>query len=413
MIELLYMSLKTAAVSLTIMLLLVLSCRTLFRQKFGAINAYALWILIPLLPLTRLLISCLPTEVLPSANIHWIRLDNATSGLMIPATSLNWPLIVIACWAAGTVVSLMFQILNQLAFIRKSGALIKHAQVYYSESSQIGPALVGIIRPKIILPADFDSKYTAAERNLILAHEEVHLSRGDHYANAFCALLQCLFWFHPLIHYAANRFRFDQELACDAVVISKHQTLRKTYASAMLKTQTVDVSLPVGCTWQSSQFLKVRIMTLNNQNPSAAKRHIGRGLIAVLAVCSIGFAWAEQPETESHPTKTVYDISMKLAVDGIKPSEPHVRAAAGEPFVLEVGNDTEQWRGTFVLTPVSGGSVKIAMKLNHQINNADQLVASPAILMSEGEWGKIKTTDEKTQFDLSIMAKRSTPLASN
>ncbi|MGD3580303.1 M56 family metallopeptidase, partial [Xanthomonas citri pv. citri] len=41
------------------------------------------------------------------------------------------------------------------------------------------PVSVGLWRPRIVLPMDFDTRYSAAERTLILAHERLHLRRGD------------------------------------------------------------------------------------------------------------------------------------------------------------------------------------------------------------------------------------------
>ena len=71
----------------------------------------------------------------------------------------------------------------------------------------------GLLRPRIIVPSTFDSRYTARERELVLYHERVHLRRGDLHANAVALLLRSMFWFNPLLAPAARRFRQDQELA--------------------------------------------------------------------------------------------------------------------------------------------------------------------------------------------------------
>ena len=97
---------------------------------------------------------------------------------------------------------------------------------------------------------------------------------------------------------------------------------------------------------------------------------------------------------------------MKLAIDGESPSEPHLLVPAGEPFVVEVGSATNKWKGTFILVAQAENSVKINMQLVHS-EATDKLVASPAILIHEGEWGRIRTDDGKANYDLSILAKRS------
>ncbi|MDZ4048456.1 MAG: TonB family protein, partial [Pseudoxanthomonas sp.] len=112
--------------------------------------------------------------------------------------------------------------------------------------------------------------------------------------------LSCLFWFNPLVHMAARRFRLDQELACDAAVLRRHPNQRRSYGEAMLKTQLAAISLPLGCHWPSRHPLKERISMLKQSAPGPARRRFGSGVIAAgLAVLALG-AWAAQ---SSEPSK--------------------------------------------------------------------------------------------------------------
>jgi beta-lactamase regulating signal transducer with metallopeptidase domain len=72
---------------------------------------------------------------------------------------------------------------------------------------------------------------------VVLAHERVHLERGDPPVNAALALLTCVNWFNPAAHVMSHWLKIDQELACDARVVAAHPKARKAYAQAMLKTQ--------------------------------------------------------------------------------------------------------------------------------------------------------------------------------
>jgi hypothetical protein len=152
-----------------------------------------------------------------------------------------------------------------------------------------------VFRPRVILPADFESRYTQAEQSLVLAHERVHLCRADAMWNALAALIRCVFWFNPLMHYAASRFRVDQELSCDAAVMQRHPDARRVYADAMLKTQLADGSLPAGCHWRSAHPLKERLMMLKQPAPRRARRMAGGVFVATL-LTGIGYtAWAAEP----------------------------------------------------------------------------------------------------------------------
>ncbi|HHX83571.1 MAG TPA: M56 family metallopeptidase, partial [Pseudomonadaceae bacterium] len=58
------------------------------------------------------------------------------------------------------------------------------------------PALYGVLRPQLLLPADFELRYNASQRSLILAHEAVHYRRRDNLWNLLACSLRLLFWFN-------------------------------------------------------------------------------------------------------------------------------------------------------------------------------------------------------------------------
>jgi bla regulator protein blaR1 len=123
-----------------------------------------------------------------------------------------------------------------------------------SADTSVGPLVLGLFRSRIIIPADFYERYSEAEQRLVIAHELAHIRGGDLYANAIATVMQILFWFNPLLHWAVSRMRLDQELACDARVLrSTHDFAdpAKTYAAAVLKTALPQSASPLACHWQS------------------------------------------------------------------------------------------------------------------------------------------------------------------
>jgi hypothetical protein len=216
-------------------------------------------------------------------------------------SSINWPAWLLLTWGAGAVLFLLYLVVLQRAFLRSLGALSGSSRVLRAESSAGCPALVGVFRPKLILPADFELRYTPQERSLILVHERVHLLRGDAFWNALVALLSCLFWFNPLIHFAAGRLRVDQELACDAAVINRYPVSRRVYAGAMLKTQLADAALPVGCHWRSIHPLKERLEMLKESAPGRVRREFGRVFVAIASLAVGYVAWAADPVADPAP----------------------------------------------------------------------------------------------------------------
>lgn len=103
-----------------------------------------------------------------------------------------------------------------------------------------GPAMTGLFRPLLLLPADFDQAFDREERRLILLHEFTHVKRGDLLLNTIAFVLQGLHWCNPLVWFAFLRFRADRELACDSAVLSMNrEDGRARYGHALLKVESM------------------------------------------------------------------------------------------------------------------------------------------------------------------------------
>jgi hypothetical protein len=191
----------------------------------------------------------------------------------------------------------------------------------------VGPAVIGTLAPRIVLPADFETRYSAEERRVILAHERVHLFGHDAQANAVAALLQCLCWFNPLAHVAAYFFRIDQELNADAEVVKQFPGQQRAYAEALLKTQIASRSLILGCQWpaQSEHPLRQRIGLLSLR---ARLPRMGLAAIGVVAVLAGLVAWAGTPRVAPVHAGGVVIWTM-LKMDGEPQSARRMVATEG------------------------------------------------------------------------------------
>jgi beta-lactamase regulating signal transducer with metallopeptidase domain len=164
-------------------------------------------------------------------------------------------------------------------------------------AGEIGPAVVGVIVPRIVVPADFPKRFTDEERALVLAHERAHLARQDPRVNGLLALIQCLCWFNPLAHLGAHLMRIDQELACDAQVVAEAPDARGAYARALVKAQLAGRALPLGCYWpaRAEHPLAVRLDMLARREPDAENKAFSVWLIGWTSVAVCLGVWAAQP----------------------------------------------------------------------------------------------------------------------
>ncbi len=273
-----------ATLALSVAIIAVLLLRRVLRRGLGAELAYAAWIAPPLAAFAVLLppLTAVPTVASPLPSLPTVAsLAIGDAASAVPAGSIA----ALVVWLVGAALTAVAFARQQRRFVRRlalapaerDGARVPLVRAH---GVGAGPAMIGALRPQIVLPVDFETRYDATERELVLAHEHAHVARRDGLANAALAALRCLFWFNPLVHYGARRFRFDQELACDAAVLRRHPHARRAYAEAILKTQLAVPGLPVGCHWQSSQPLKERILMLSKDR--ATRTRTGTAAIALL-----------------------------------------------------------------------------------------------------------------------------------
>jgi beta-lactamase regulating signal transducer with metallopeptidase domain len=84
------------------------------------------------------------------------------------------------------------------------------------------PAVAGVLRPALLLPASFPAELSQAEAQLVLQHELLHIRRGDLWKNWLLCLLQAVHWFNPVAWLAVSRMRADCERACDEDVLARN-----------------------------------------------------------------------------------------------------------------------------------------------------------------------------------------------
>jgi beta-lactamase regulating signal transducer with metallopeptidase domain len=306
----------------------VLALRLPVRRLFGAGVAYGLWALAPLAALAMLAPARVVTVAIPSApqpELAPMALELAAPALHLQPSPDLWPLAGLV-WIAGGLLSLAYLGWRQIQFFRAV------------RRGRAGPAVVGVLHPRIVTPVDFGERYTPREQLVVLAHEATHIARQDCRINAAVALARCLNWFNPAIHLMAHYLRLDQEFACDAQVIAAHPTARRPYAEAMLKAQLAARPLPLGCYWpaQSAHPLTARIRLLARKTPGRGRRRAGAAAVALLGLAAAWSAWAARPAqiVEVPVASPVPRETTSTAVSTarpIKPAEARRKTTPDEP----------------------------------------------------------------------------------
>jgi bla regulator protein blaR1 len=316
----------TAASSAAI--LIVGALRKPIRRIAGARVAYGLWFSVP----AAAIAAWLPAPARTSnAFTHTLASSLASLAHPVPPITAGagsvsgYTVAAVAVWLSGALGMAILLVYRQKAFLRSLGSLTADLDGVFRSARITAPMVVGAWRAHLIVPADFEARYPEEDRLLMLAHERAHLERCDPIVNSVANISLCLLWFNPLLHWGVGRFRFDQELACDAVVLARSESSKKRYADALLKAQVACESVgcvPIGCHWRSAHPLKERIHMLNLSSPGVSRRLLGLAFNIVLtASCMYGvsISFAKTPDASasvaSQTTNCAQSTEKKFSID--------------------------------------------------------------------------------------------------
>jgi beta-lactamase regulating signal transducer with metallopeptidase domain len=276
-------------------MLLVLVLRQPFARLFGAGSAYALW----LVPALRLAMPPLPAfapempRLVPPETFVVFVADTAAP-LPPDGGPGQWVPWMLALWAGGAAVFLAWQFLSYRGFLTElslsARAIGAHRGLPLVESAAVqGPIALGLLDRRIVVPADFETRYSAQERRLALDHESIHHRRGDIWWNHLSLLILALNWFNPVAWLAFRAFRADQELACDARVTAfASSEARLDYARALIKSASRP-GLIAACPLNHADQLKRRLKMMKTHRSSRARMLAGAGAILAFGGVSLVF----------------------------------------------------------------------------------------------------------------------------
>ncbi|MDG2530965.1 TonB family protein [Caulobacter endophyticus] len=333
-------ALVRANLALAAAIVAVMLLRKPVRLRFGPLAAYALWLAAPLCAL----VSLIPVRA-PTAMTFHQTIEISPRGLAAAAAASSRPFDLadglVLSWAIGAALAVGLFVLRQLRFVRAAGRLTPldgAPGVLRGEHVDAGPLVLGALRPRIVVPADFETRFQGQARALVLAHEDVHLRRGDATINGLVVALQCLCWFNPLVHLAARAMRVDQEIACDAAVIARHPDARRLYAQTLLSTVLTAKTAPLGCHWPAAgpHPLKERLTMLNAASLTPLRRKAGLALVALLASTAAGAVWAANPEVTPKPivSRPVWVQKPDIAdLDRYYPAQAKAEKLAGRAVI--------------------------------------------------------------------------------
>ncbi|HEY2798288.1 MAG TPA: M56 family metallopeptidase [Thermoanaerobaculia bacterium] len=139
----------------------------------------------------------------------------------------------------------------------RSGLFARGVPVRF-DAEGAAPAVDGLFRPRISLPAGIEHLLTPPELDAVLIHELTHARRRDNLIRLAHEIGVCVFWFHPMVWVAGSRLSLYRELSCDESVIRRARGGDLVSALAKLTNPAETLLLQSG----ASSFLADRVASL-------------------------------------------------------------------------------------------------------------------------------------------------------
>lgn len=186
-------------------------------------------------------------------------------------------------WLAGMAVMLLYALIGYLRLRYRVIVSINERDNIWICDQIDSPFILGIFRPRIYMPSGMAEEQAA----YVIAHEQAHLHRHDHWWKPFGFLLLSVYWFNPLIWVAYILLSRDIELACDEKVIRSMETADKQAYSEALLVCSVNRRMIAACPLAFGEVgVKARVKSvLNYKKPAFWVIVVSVVICLAIAVC--------------------------------------------------------------------------------------------------------------------------------
>ena len=348
-------------ISSTVMILLVMLFRVIFRGKVRHCLIYAMWLFVALRLLVPVNIGTfsfgvsgmmnqvqnhtentkeIETDKMQEGSSNTVVLHkNTTANSKITVTEEKetptqisaqeklqeaWKAYKDKIWLAGTCCILLVVLAANIFYVhklkknRKSFDKFREGKlpVYVTENVQV-PCLYGMLKTAIYLPAQRIDQLTEEQVKWIICHEECHYRQGDHIWSLLRILLTAVYWFHPLVWAAAYLSKKDAEISCDEkVLVNSNLTQKIAYGRTLIcvasKEQKMSVFYPTTAAAGTKKELKNRMRKIVEENKYKRKARV---ILAVFMAASVVFTFSgcgNVTQKEAQNSSATSDKTEKL-----------------------------------------------------------------------------------------------------
>ena len=142
--------------------------------------------------------------------------DRYFEGVTVPANNGNTIMTILTIvWTIGILLLVAYTVISYWRLHREIDTAVRYKDNIFQSENVSSPFVLGLIKPRIYLPFKLDGQ----DMEHVVAHEQAHIRRKDHWWKPLGFLLLTIHWFNPLMWLAYVLLCRDIELACDEKVI--------------------------------------------------------------------------------------------------------------------------------------------------------------------------------------------------
>jgi beta-lactamase regulating signal transducer with metallopeptidase domain len=215
------------------------------------------------------------------------------------------------------------------------------------------PAVLGVLRPVILLPGSLATGLSMPQLEAVLAHELAHVMRHDCLVNIIQSVVEAMLFFHPAVWWVSRRIRVEREHCCDDIAAAPFGNVAYARALAALAERCAAPPAMAMAATGGGLAGRVRRLVRGNSGGVAPSYRWLSGMLAVglIALCLAGAVLAGERSDEKilvFPTYSESDESCLgmlyardvNAPDGapwrlVGPANGEVRVPAGDVLRLK------------------------------------------------------------------------------
>ncbi|HEX7960009.1 MAG TPA: M56 family metallopeptidase, partial [Terriglobales bacterium] len=264
----------------------------------------------------------------------------------------DWKLWVLLVWVAGVfvlVVRLSSSYLSLRKSISRSERLTDAAwtelaldierdlrigrPVRLLKSSEVDvPITAGFLYPRVLLPVEAP-EWNLERRRVVLLHEFAHIKRLDALTQLLAQIAVALYWFHPLVWWAACKMQREREHACDDFVLSAGARA-SDYAGDLLdfgSRTRPQAAYGAALAMARRSQLEGRLLAVLDGTTNRSSVSFGTFAAVALVACAIALPVtalrAIGAQTSNQPTATERN-PPKASAPSTTPAKPEAQASA-------------------------------------------------------------------------------------